>query len=104
MATAASPTPANGSQEPDESLTPDAIAPGPMHAAIDHAADVAASASQLLQEGLASAREAVDRCVDEACTLGAECTATARSAVRTRPLTAVLGALAVGMLIGRLCR
>ena len=103
MATAASSTPANGSQEPD-ATSPDAIAPGPMHAAIDHAADVAASASQLLQEGLASAREAVDRCVDEACTLGAECTATARSAVRTRPLTAVLGALAVGMLIGRLCR
>lgn len=88
--------------EHDDSAASAAAAP--VHAAIDQAADAVSSAARRAQEGAASVRDALDRCVDEACHLGAECAESARTTVRARPLAAIAGALAVGLLIGRLCR
>lgn len=82
----------------------DGNATGPMHAAIDHAAEAASSAAQSVQQGVATVREALDHCVEDACRLGADCAEATRDTVRARPLTIVLAALAAGVLIGRLCR
>jgi ElaB/YqjD/DUF883 family membrane-anchored ribosome-binding protein len=79
-------------------------ATGPLHAALDHAGDAAASAARTIGEGLAAARDSLGRCADDARVLGAEYVENARDSVRVRPLTALVGALAVGVLIGRLCR
>lgn len=76
----------------------------PVHAATDHVVDAASTAGERIKACMAAARESVDRYIDQACTLSAEGTEAARSAVRIKPLTAVVAALAVGMLIGRLCR
>jgi ElaB/YqjD/DUF883 family membrane-anchored ribosome-binding protein len=91
-------------QQPNHPPTPESAAAGPMHAAIDHATQAASSAGQHVNDSLAAAREAIGHCVDEACLLGSECADSTRSAVRTRPLTALVAALGIGLLIGRLCR
>lgn len=76
----------------------------PMHAAIDHAADAVSSATQGVQDGVATMREALGHCVEDVCRLGTDCTEAARETVRTRPLTVIFAALAAGLLFGRLSR
>jgi hypothetical protein len=73
-------------------------------AAVDHAAAAVSSAGPRMQDGAAAARETLADCVEEVRLLGQEGTESARSAVRARPLTVLVAALAVGMLVGRLCR
>ncbi|MGM9480262.1 hypothetical protein ACS5PN_03615 [Roseateles sp. NT4] len=89
----------DGDGEPDE-----AAAPGPLHAALDHASQLGADATSSLREGIASARETLTECAEELRDMTQERIEIARSNVRARPLVAVATAFALGMLVGRLCR
>ena len=72
------------------------------HKAVDRLADTAAPHVQRLQEGMASAASVLTTRTDQARELGDEWAESLRSTVREHPLTALVGAFAVGVLIARL--
>jgi ElaB/YqjD/DUF883 family membrane-anchored ribosome-binding protein len=106
------PSASNDNGTPAEAITNEAatgptgptVAPGPMHAAIDHASDAASAAARHVSSGLSAVCDTVNQRVDGACELGAEYAESVRATVQARPLRAVLAALGIGLLVGRLCR
>lgn len=92
--------------------TPDATAGNDMlarvvqgaHQTIDKLADTAAPHVQKLQEGVASAGEMVSDRTAQARELGDEWAEALRTTVRDNPITAVVTALALGLLVARITR
>lgn len=74
------------------------------HGAVDRFADKAGPAVQKLESGMAHANEALHDQAHRMRELGDEWTNSARSSVRQHPLTAVMLALAVGVLVARISR
>jgi ElaB/YqjD/DUF883 family membrane-anchored ribosome-binding protein len=74
------------------------------HQAIDRLADSAAPHVHRLQQGMASASNALHERADQARDIGDEWAASLRTTVRGSPLTAVAAALAAGLLLARLIR
>jgi ElaB/YqjD/DUF883 family membrane-anchored ribosome-binding protein len=74
------------------------------HQAIDRLADSATPHVQRLQQGMASASDALQERADQARDMGDEWAASLRTTVRDNPLTAVAAALVAGVLIARLTR
>lgn len=99
-----------------DSLPPDGVANAPgapraelldrvvetAHQAIDRLADTAAPHVQRLQQGMASAGDALHQRADQAREMGDEWAESLRCTVRENPLAAVATALVVGVLIARL--
>ena len=86
------PAPADGAD--------DDVAPGPMHAARDHDGDDDVAVPHFA----VSAREVINDCIDEVGDMTREGVAVVRQHVRTQPLTAVLAAFGLGLLLGRVGR
>jgi ElaB/YqjD/DUF883 family membrane-anchored ribosome-binding protein len=74
------------------------------HSAIDRFADTAGPAVQRVQDGVQAAGETLSQKAQDARELGDEWTESLRSTVRDNPLTALVTALAVGVLVARLTR
>ena len=74
------------------------------HATIDRLADTAAPHVHRLQDGVATASEALQERADQAWATGDEWAESLRCTVRDNPLAAVATAVAVGVLIARLTR
>lgn len=74
------------------------------HHTIDRLADTAAPAVQRLQDGVHAAGDSLSQRASDAREMGDEWAESLRGTVRDNPLTAVVTALAVGVLIARLTR
>lgn len=74
------------------------------HQTIDRLAGSAGPAVQRVQDGVTAASEAISQRAQDARELGDEWAESLRSTVRDNPLTAVITALAVGVLVARLAR
>lgn len=74
------------------------------HEGIDRLAETAAPHLQKLQEGVSAAGDTLRVKTDEARELGDEWAESLRSTVRENPLTALLAAAALGVLVARLSR
>jgi len=74
------------------------------HQTIDRLADTAAPHVHKLQEGMTSAGDTVSQRASQARDTGEEWAESLRTTVRDNPLTAVVAALAVGMLVARITR
>ncbi|PTT86400.1 hypothetical protein DBR42_13690 [Pelomonas sp. HMWF004] len=74
------------------------------HHTIDRLADTAAPAVQRLQDGVHAASDSLSQRASDAREMGDEWAESLRGTVRGNPLTAIVTALAVGLLIARLTR
>lgn len=74
------------------------------HQTIDRLAGTAGPAVQRVQDGVTAAGEAISQRAQDARELGDEWAESLRNTVRDNPLTAVITALAVGVLVARLAR
>ena len=74
------------------------------HQTIDRLAETAGPAVQRVQDGVSAASDVLSRRAQDAREMGDEWAESLRSTVRDNPLTAIITALAVGVLIARLSR
>jgi len=74
------------------------------HQTIDRLAETAGPAVQRVQDGVHAASDVISQRAQDARQMGDEWAESLRSTVRDNPLTAIVTALAVGVLIARLSR